>query len=108
MVKHIVMYKLKNPTEENINAMIDKFMSMKGKIDILKFIRAGGDFVKSARSYDVCLECEFENKADLEQYAVHPIHIPVTTYLCDWNSYGFYRLVAQKGLQKQIVYLKDK
>ena len=81
MVKHIVMYKLKNPTEENIKAMIDKFMSMKGKIDILKFIRAGGDFVKSARSYDVCLECEFENKADLEQYAVHPIHIPVKEFV---------------------------
>lgn len=81
MVKHIVMYKLKNPTEENIANMIDKFMSMQGKIDILKFIRAGRDFVGSARSYDVVLECEFASREDLNTYAAHPIHLPVKEFV---------------------------
>ena len=41
MIKHIVMYKLKNSTAENCKAMVDKFMSMQGKIEVLKSVQAG-------------------------------------------------------------------
>ncbi len=68
MIKHIVMYKLKNSTEENCKAMVDKFMSMQGKIDILKSVVAGTDFVKSSRSFDVVLECVFDSRQDMEAY----------------------------------------
>ena len=75
------MYKLKNPTEENCKAMVDKFMSMQGKIDILKSVVAGTDFVKSSRSFDVVLECVFDSKQDMEAYQVHPEHIPVKEFV---------------------------
>ncbi len=81
MIKHIVMYKLKNPTEENCKAMVDKFMSMQGKIDILKSVVAGTDFVKSSRSFDVVLECVFGSKQDMEAYQVHSVHIPVKEFV---------------------------
>ena len=83
MIKHIVMYKLKNPTEENCKAMVDKFMSMstQGKIDILKSVVAGTDFVKSSRSFDVVLECVFGSRQDMEAYQVHPVHIPVKEFV---------------------------
>ncbi len=81
MIKHIVMYKLKNPSMDNCKAMVEKFMSMQGKIDILKSVQAGSDFVKSARSFDVCLECVFETREDMEAYQVHPVHIPVKEFV---------------------------
>lgn len=81
MIKHIVMYKLKNPTEQNINAMVEKFMSMQGKIEILKSVVAGADIVKSPRSYDVVLECVFESFEDMNNYQVHPVHIPVKEFV---------------------------
>lgn len=81
MIKHIVMYKLKNPTEQNCKAMVDKFMSMQGKIDILKSVAAGYDFLKSARSFDVVLECVFDSKEDMQAYQVHPVHIPVKEFV---------------------------
>lgn len=81
MIKHIVMYKLKNPTEENCRAIVEKFMSMQGKIDILKSVISGTDFVKSSRSFDVVLECVFKNKQDMEAYQVHPVHIPVKQFV---------------------------
>lgn len=81
MIKHIVMYKLKNPTEQNCKAMVDKFLSMQGKIDILQSVTAGFDFLKSARSFDVVLECVFASKEDMEAYQVHPVHIPVKEFV---------------------------
>lgn len=81
MIKHIVMYKLKDASEQNCKAMVDKFMSMQGKIDVLKFVRSGYDIVKSSRSFDVVLECEFESKEDMDAYQEHPVHIPVKQFV---------------------------
>ena len=81
MVKHIVMYKLKEPTEQNKQALKNKFLSMKGKIDLLVDIQSGVDVVKSQRSFDVVLECVFNSMEDLDKYRVHPVHVPVMEYV---------------------------
>ena len=80
MVKHVVMYSLVNPSEENKIALRDKFLSMKGKIDILLDIESGIDYLKSGRSYDVVLICTFKSKEDLGTYAMHPVHLPILAY----------------------------
>lgn len=81
MVKHVVLYFLKDKSKKSKDALVDKFMSMKGKIDCLKSIEAGEDFMASDRSADVVLFCTFASKADLETYAEHPVHIPVKQYV---------------------------
>ena len=81
MVRHIVMYKLINPTNENKQALVDKFLSMKGKIDLLVDINSGVDKVQSQRSFDVVLDCVFNSMEDLEKYRVHPVHLPVMEYV---------------------------
>lgn len=81
MVKHIVMYKLKDSSLENAQALKDKFMSMKGKIQVLKEIDAGVDVLKSARSFDVVLTCVFDSLEDMEIYKNHAVHIPVMEYV---------------------------
>ncbi len=79
MIKHVVMYKLKN--EADADEMIRRFLSMRGKIEVLKSLYAGKNEVESARAYDVALICEFDSLADLEIYASHPVHIPVKEYV---------------------------
>jgi hypothetical protein len=81
MIKHIVMYKLENPSEENKQAMVNKFLSMKGKIDVLLDIESGIDKLKSPRSYDVVLICTFKSLDDLNTYKNHEVHIPVMQYV---------------------------
>lgn len=81
MVKHVVLYQLKDSSELSRQTVVDKFMSMKGKIDVLKDIQAGYDIMGSERSYDVCLICEFDSFKDLQEYAVHPLHLPVKAYI---------------------------
>lgn len=60
MIKHIVLYKLKEDTQENRKALVNKFMSMQGKIPQLKSIQSGSDVLNSFRSFNVALICEFE------------------------------------------------
>lgn len=81
MIKHLVMYKLKDNSEENRKALVEKFYTMKGKIDLLVDLNAGFDIVGSQRAYDVALECVFKTKEDLDAYAVHPLHLPVKEYV---------------------------
>lgn len=81
MIRHIVMYKLKDATEQNKIELRDKFLSMQGKIEVLKSIKSGIDFLGSERSFDVVLECEFDSREDMETYRSHPVHLPVMSYV---------------------------
>lgn len=81
MIKHIVMYKLTDPTADNVKALVDTFMSMAGKIPQLKSIIAGSDVLASERSFDVVLECEFDSLEDMAAYKSHEVHVPVVAYV---------------------------
>ena len=56
MIKHIVCFKLKDNSLENCQKTYDILMSMKGKVEMLKDIQVGIDFLHSERSYDIILE----------------------------------------------------
>ncbi|MDE6211397.1 MAG: Dabb family protein [Clostridia bacterium] len=81
MVKHIVMYKLKEPTEQNAIALQQKFLSMKGKIEVLRDIQSGVDVLRSDRSFDVVLICQFDSMEDMEIYRTHEVHLPIMAYV---------------------------
>lgn len=80
-VTHIVMAKLKEPTDENIDEAIAKIRAMEGKIDVLKSLEVGKDIVRSGRSYDLALIAKFDDMAGLEVYNTHPVHLPILAYL---------------------------
>lgn len=94
MIKHVVMYKLKDPSTLGRQAVKDTLMSLKGKIEVLRSIEVGFDALASERSFDVCLICMFDNLADLQIYSDHPNHLPVRAFMktateksvsCDYN-----------------------
>ena len=53
MIRHVVLYYLKDKSPESKQALANQFLSMKGKIPYLKSITSGADFLDSERSYDV-------------------------------------------------------
>ena len=77
MVKHIVMFKLTEKTPQNMELAIDSLRSLENKIETLKFIEIGTDFLKSDRSYDIVLTAHFENQEGLKTYSSHENHLPV-------------------------------
>ena len=77
MIKHIVMFKLTEKTSENMEYATNSLRSLEGKIETLKSIEIGTDFLESDRSYDIVLTAEFESKDGLEIYGGHKNHLPV-------------------------------
>ena len=77
MVKHIVMFKLTEKTSENMELATDSLRSLKNKIETLKSIEIGTDFLESDRSYDIVLTAHFENQEGLKTYSFHENHLPV-------------------------------
>ncbi|MBS1256780.1 MAG: hypothetical protein MAG581_02607 [Deltaproteobacteria bacterium] len=77
MVKHIVMFKLKEKTSENMDHAVSTLRSLEGKVESLRYIEVGVDFKESERSYDFVLTTHFDDKEGLTAYAEHPNHLPV-------------------------------
>ena len=67
MIKHIVMWKLKDSArgvskEENAKELKSVLEDLKDKIDVIKEIEVGMDFNGSAAAYDVALYSVFDSR----------------------------------------------
>ncbi|BDB02208.1 Dabb family protein [Clostridium botulinum] len=86
MIKHIVMWKLKEFAEgksklENANIIKINLEDLKHKIDEVKLIEVGVNINNSQQAYDVVLYSEFENLEDLNLYQNHPDHVKVGEFI---------------------------
>ena len=74
MIRHIVMFKLKEfqtPAEKQA-----KMQEIKDKLDVLKMIRV--DFnCNPAETWDIILTTELPTLEDVNTYANHPEHVAV-------------------------------
>ena len=77
MIKHIVMFKLKNNSKENVEKVVNALKTLEGNIDVLRSAEVGVNFTVSERSYDIVLTTEFDNRDALNAYGPHPKHLPV-------------------------------
>ena len=75
MIKHVVCYQLHERTESKKQEVKEMFMSMKDKIEVIKELQVGLDFLKSERSYDVVLEITFNSVEDMNAYQKHEYHL---------------------------------
>jgi hypothetical protein len=86
MLKHIVMWKLKEVAEcgdriQNARKMKHDLEALKSKIPQIKNIEVGLNSLPSEGSYDVVLYSEFESEQDLEAYQKHPEHVKVAQFI---------------------------
>ncbi len=86
MITHIVLFKLKDPSAENVSKAKEMLLSMDGKLPMLRHLEVGIDVVRSERSYDVALFSRFDSLADLQAYQVHPYHADVVAAYMRANS----------------------
>lgn len=86
MIKHIVMWKLKDFAEgadKATNAIKAKEMleALKEDIKEIKAIEVGINIVNDPQAYDLVLYSEFENAEGLEIYQNHPRHKEVGKFI---------------------------
>ena len=86
MIKHIVMWRLKDFAEgankkENALKIKSSLEGLKSKIKEIRFIEVGISISDAADFYDVVLITEFKDLRDLENYQKHPEHIKVGEFI---------------------------
>jgi len=72
MVRHVVMWKLKNP--EDAPALKARLEALNGRIPGLIRLQAGVDFLHGPQSADLALIADLEDRAALDAYQAHPAH----------------------------------
>ena len=77
MIRHIVLFKIKDEFKKDIPELVKNFYGMLGKVEGLVSLEAGGDFLHSERSYDLGLVTTFTDRAAFDAYQTHPAHMPV-------------------------------
>ena len=85
MVKHIVLFKLKeNLSPETKADAMNRFKSaIEALSPVIPSIRKifVGLNVNPNEKWDICLESEFDTLADVKAYAIHPAHVAAASIL---------------------------
>ncbi len=86
MIKHIVMFKLKEWAEDrdkaaNIMELKAKLEALKIQIGEIKFFEVGINFLDASVAYDLVLVSEFDSKEALYSYQRHPDHVLVADFV---------------------------
>ena len=82
MIKHIVLWKLKEGAEgkskqENARELKAALESLKGKIPEILALEVGLNFNPVETASDLSLYTEFKNQEDLDKYQKHSEHLKV-------------------------------
>ena len=84
MVVHIVMFSFKDEHKEaNIAKVKEMLEALPGKIETLRSMEVGIDFLHSERSMDMVLTAAFDDRAGLDAYRIHPAHREVVAFIKD-------------------------
>lgn len=91
MVKHIVLWRLKpeahgRTAAENARAIKDKLEALRGRIPGMLRLEVGLDFSREETSSQVALYSEFESRAALDAYQIHPDHEAVKPFILEARS----------------------
>lgn len=91
MIKHIVMWKLKEFAEgksklENASIIKENLEGLKKEVAEIKDIEVGIDINKTQQAYDVVLYSKFETMEDLNTYQNHPLHVKVGEFIKKVNE----------------------
>ena len=74
MVRHIVMFSLKDKSPEKLEEAKRVLLSMKDNVPMLKNIEVGVDFLHSSRSFDLVLITDFSTRKDSFDYQEDEYH----------------------------------
>jgi hypothetical protein len=86
MVKHIVMWKLRetaNGNPKNVNARLikEKLETLQAKIPGLLKVEVGINYKASVHAADIVLYSEFDSRESEESYQIHPEHLKFVEFI---------------------------
>jgi len=77
MIRHIVLFKFKAEIESaSREDFVQKLQSL-SSLPMVRYLSVGTNFTESPRAYDIGLIVDVDDRAALEAYGNHSLHIPV-------------------------------
>jgi hypothetical protein len=91
MIKHIVMWQLKeaahgNPKAANAQIIKEKLEALNGRIPGLLKLEVGINYAPEPGGSDVVLYSEFPTRQDLDNYQSHPEHLAAASFIRAVNA----------------------
>lgn len=88
MIKHIVMWKIKDngngkSTLENAKMIKQAIEALKEDINEIINIEVGINVIEGNDAYDIVLNSQFESVENLKTYQKHPAHVEVVKSIAD-------------------------
>ncbi|MCK5267949.1 MAG: Dabb family protein [Spirochaetes bacterium] len=86
MLKHIVMWKVKNDSNEtqfkqDLMKFKERLEALKGFIPEIMELEVGIDINRSDKAFDILLYTVFKDAAALDTYQKHPEHVKVKDFI---------------------------
>jgi len=81
MVLHLVLFRFKDEAKIHLDEAVARLKAMVGRVEVIRDLKAGKDFLHSGRSYDLAVAVTFDDKQGLEVYNDHPEHQPAKKFL---------------------------
>lgn len=75
MLTHIVLFRLKDRSPDNVTRTRDRMAAIAGQIPQLRSIHVGVNVVNSPNAYDIALVETFDSPEALKAYQSHPVHL---------------------------------
>ena len=76
MVKHLILFRLKEKTPQSSRQLMDAFVGLPEKIEEIQHLEVGEDFKTTPKSFDIALYVEFGDREALSAFSVHPEYVP--------------------------------
>ena len=89
MIRHIVLFKIKEEYKAEIPQLVANFYGMKGRIEGMLDLEAGADVLGSERSCDLALITTFDSMDSFRAYQTHPVHMPVRARMHEVRESSF-------------------
>ncbi len=74
MLKHVVLFRMKEDSKDKCTELRDLFLSMKNEIPQIIKVTSDLNIRPGMRAYDVQLEVFTKDLEELETYVAHPYH----------------------------------
>jgi len=88
MIVNNLMIKVKSDKMRYVPEVIERLLSMKGNVRVLKDVKVHRDIAQGGRSYDLMLITKFETMNDFREYITDPYHTEVGKHVVDIMENG--------------------
>lgn len=81
MIEHVVLFKMHKSYFSEVNVLKEKLDALEQKVGAVERIETGVNFARRSDAYDLILKVFVKDETSLKEYAGHPAHQEVLTFI---------------------------